>query len=155
MLANFISISLISLAAITATWLITYEILRVVWSILPKLTVHPRLRVMFIGVPIFLVHIINIWLYACIYFLVENYTSLGRIVGEHRVYGIHFESFLDCLHFSTATYSSLGLGDLVPVHDIRMLVGAEVLNGLLIIGWTISFTYLTMEKFWQLHKSGK
>lgn len=140
---------------ITTTWLITYEILRIVWSILPKLTIHPRMRVMLVGIPIFFTHFISIWLYAAAYFFVENFTSLGRIVGNERVYGLHYESFLDCLYFSAATYTSLGLGDLVPVHDIRMLVGAEVLNGLLIIGWTISFTYLTMEKFWQLHKSGK
>lgn len=152
MLLNFICISLISMLAITATWLITYEILRIVWIILPKLTLHPRLRVMLIGIPIYLIHIINIWLYAFAYFFVENYTSLGKIIGDKRVYGVHYESFLDCLHFSTATYSSLGLGDLVPVADIRMLVGAEVLNGLVIIGWTVTFTYLTMEKFWQLHK---
>ena len=75
----------------------------------------------------------------------ENYTSLGRIVGQDRTYGVNVESFFDCLYFSAATYTSLGLGDLVPTHDMRMLVGAEVLNGLVMIGWTISFTYLTMK----------
>jgi len=156
MLLNFIAVSCISALVILATWLFTYEILGKVWNILPKLTVNPRLRVMLIGVPIFVAHIVGIWLYAMTYFLVENYTSLGRIVGQSRVYGVNYESFLDCLYFSAATYTSLGLGDLVPAHDIRMLVGAEVLNGLVIIGWTISFTYLTMEKFWQQpgHKHG-
>jgi len=105
----------------------------------------------------FAAHIVGIWLYGMTYFLVENYTSLGRIVGQSRVYGVNYESFLDCLYFSAATYTSLGLGDLVPTHDMRMLVGAEVLNGLVMIGWTISFTYLTMEKFWQQpgHGHGK
>ncbi|MDE3059878.1 MAG: two pore domain potassium channel family protein [Pseudomonadota bacterium] len=103
---------------------------------------------MLIGVPIFIAHIIGIWMYAAAYFLVENYTSLGRIVGQDRVYGVNIESFFDCLYFSAATYTSLGLGDLVPTQDMRMLVAAEVLNGLVMIGWTISFTYLTMEKFW-------
>ena len=149
MLVHFIAISLISALAILVTWLLTYEILGKVWNILPNLTSHPRLRVMLIGVPIFAAHISGIWLYAMAYFLVENFTPLGRIVGQSRVYGVSYESFLDCLYFSAATYTSLGLGDLVPTHDMRMLVGAEVLNGLVIIGWTISFTYLTMEKFWQ------
>ena len=149
MLLNFIAVSLLSILVIFTTWLSTYEILGKVWGILPKLTVTPRLRVMLIGVPVFMVHIVGIWLYATAYFLVENYTSLGKIVGQSRVYGINYESFLDCLYFSAAIYTSLGLGDLVPTHDMRMLVGAEVLNGLVIIGWTISFTYLTMEKFWQ------
>lgn len=149
MLGNFIAVSLISALVILVTWLSTYEILGKVWNILPRLTVKPRLRVMLIGVPIFAAHIVGIWLYGVTYFLVENYTSLGRIVGQSRVYGVSYEGFLDCLYFSAATYTSLGLGDLVPTHDMRMLVGAEVLNGLVMIGWTISFTYLTMEKFWQ------
>ena len=149
MLGHFLAISCISALVILTTWLFTYEILGKVWSMLPKLTVNPRLRVMFIGIPIFAAHIVGIWLYAMTYFLIENFTSLGRIVGQSRVYGVNYESFLDCLYFSAATYTSLGLGDLVPMHDMRMLVGAEVLNGLVIIGWTISFTYLTMEKFWQ------
>jgi hypothetical protein len=149
MLAHFLIISLISALVILTTWLSTYEILGKVWNILPKLTVTPRLRVMFIGVPVFTVHIVGIWLYAIVYFVVENYTELGKIVGQSRTYGVNYESFLDCLYFSAATYTSLGLGDLLPTHDMRMLVGAEVLNGLVMIGWTISFTYLTMEKFWQ------
>ncbi len=125
-----------------------YEILGKVWNFLPRLSVRPRLKVMLIGIPIFAAHIISIWVYALVYFLVENFTSLGKIVGQGRVYGLNFESFLDCLHFSSVTYTSLGLGDLIPTHDLRMLLAAEVLNGLVMIGWTVSFTFLTMEKFW-------
>lgn len=149
MLANFLAISAISTVIILTTCLITYEILGMVWNKLPRLTMPARLRVMLVGIPIFVAHIISIWLYAIAYFLVENYTSIGQIIGEHRIYGKNIESFLDCLYFSAATYTSLGFGDLLPTKNLRMLVGAEVLNGLVMIGWTISFTYLTMEKFWQ------
>jgi hypothetical protein len=152
MFGNFITISAISALLILISWLSTYEILSKVWNLLPRLTVTPRLRVLLIGIPIFIAHIIGIWLYAIAYFLVENYASLGRIVGEARTYGVNIASFLDCLYFSAATYTSLGMGDLVPTHDIRMLVGAEVLDGLVMIGWTISFTFLTMEKFWSAIK---
>ncbi len=148
MLLHFIAISLLSALVIFITWISTYEILDKVWSKLLQLNISPRRCVALIGPPIFAAHIINIWLYAVVYFLVENYTPLGRIVGISRIYGVSYESFLDCLYFSAATYTSLGLGDLVPTHDIRMLVGAQVLNGLVMIGWTISFTFLTMEKFW-------
>jgi hypothetical protein len=148
MLANFLIISLISVLVIFSSWLTTYEILGKAWNILPKMELAPRLRVMLICVPIFVAHIIGIWFYALAYFLVENYTSLGAIVGHERSYGITVESFFDCLYFSAATYTSLGLGDLIPTRHLRMLVCAEVLNGLVMIGWTISFTYLTMEKFW-------
>ena len=149
MLSSFLIVSIVSALVIFISWLFTYEILGKVWAILPNLTITPRLRVMLIGIPIFATHIVCIWIYALAYFLIENYTDLGRIVGQDRIYGVNIGSFFDCLYFSAATYTSLGLGDLVPTHHLRMLVGAEVLNGLVMIGWTISFTYLTMEKFWQ------
>ena len=152
MLENFIEISLISAFLILISWLSTYEILNKVWNKLPSLDINPRLRVMLIGIPIFFAHIVGIWVYAIAYFLIENYTSLGNIAGGDRVYGVSYESFIDCLYFSVATYTSLGLGDLVPTRSMRMLVGAEVLNGLVMIGWTISFTFLTMEKFWKQPK---
>lgn len=152
MLENFLLVSFISSLLILISWLSTYEILNKVWNRLPSLNITPRLRVMLVGIPIFFAHIVGIWVYAIAYFLIENYTQLGRIVGAARIYGLNYESFIDCLYFSAATYTSLGLGDLVPTHNIRMLVGAEVLNGLVMIGWTISFTFLTMEKFWQQPK---
>lgn len=147
---NFIAISLISIGIIFLMWLITYEVLRGTWNLLPRMTETPRRYALLIGIPIFSIHIVGIWIYGIAYFLVENYTSIGAIIGHARTPGMHLDSFLDCLYFSAATYTSLGLGDFVPTDDLRMLVGAEVLNGLMTIGWTVTFTYLSMEKFWQL-----
>ena len=31
---------------------------------------------------------------------------------------------------------------------LRLLAGLEALNGMLLIGWTASFTFLSMERFW-------
>ena len=58
-------------------------------------------------------------------------------------------SFLHCLYFSAETYTSLGFGDLLPVGPVRLLAGTETLNGLLLIGWTASYAYLAMERFWR------
>jgi hypothetical protein len=30
-----------------------------------------------------------------------------------------------------------------------LLAGAEALNGLLLIGWSASYTYIAMERFWR------
>lgn len=57
-------------------------------------------------------------------------------------------SLSQCLYFSAETYSSLGYGDVVPGGDLRLLAGVEVLNGLLLIGWSASYTYIAMERFW-------
>ena len=42
----------------------------------------------------------------------------------------------------------LGFGDVVPNGPLRLLAGAEALNGLLLIGWSASFLYLEMERWW-------
>jgi len=150
MLSNLFAISSISIVIILLTVLVSYEIMRGVWLFLPKLTLAPRLRVPVIILPIFLIHIISIWIYAVAFFLIENYTQLGSLNGLGHSVGLNYSTFLDCLYFSAATYTSLGFGDLLPVGDLRMLSSAEVLNGLVLIGWSASLTYLSMEKFWTL-----
>jgi len=65
--------------------------------------------------------------------------------------GLPVEGFQDCLYFSVVTYTSLGFGDHVPVSHARLIAGVEALNGLLLIGWSASFTYLAMERYWPLH----
>lgn len=150
MLASFISISLLSTLMIAITSLLTYEILRMVWSLLPHMHIRPRLRVLLIVVPIFVAHIISIWIYALAFFLVENFTDFGILTGSIAPAALTYESFIERLYYVSSTYASLGLGDITPTKDLRMLTSAAVLNGLVMIGWTVSFTYLTMEKFWPL-----
>ena len=58
-------------------------------------------------------------------------------------------SFNVSLYFSLETYSSLGYGDIVPSGTLRMMAGAEALNGLLLIGWSASYAHIAMERFWQ------
>jgi hypothetical protein len=149
---SFAIICLLSTVVIGVTSLITYEILRVVWYILPRISFAPRLRVLLIIIPIFSAHIIAIWIYAFVYLLVENFTDFGILTGAVSQATMSYESFFERLYFSSTTYTSLGIGDITPTRDLRMLVSAEVLNGLVMIGWTVSFTYLTMEKFWLLHQ---
>lgn len=153
MLTGFLAISLMGVLMISITSLLAYEVLRYVWIWLPGLTIAPRLRVLLIVVPIFIIHIINIWLYAGAYFIVENYTDYGQLTGAVLATGLNYEAFVEALYFSASTYTSLGFGDVTPSLHLRMLASAEVLNGLVMIGWTVSFTYLTMEKFWLLPHS--
>lgn len=147
---SFLTVSLISVLLIFLSSLLTYEVLRAIWSALPRLNMPMRLRVAAIMLPIFACHIAGIWLYAAAYFLIEHFTSVGHLVGNGHTVELSYTSFIDCLYFSASTYTSLGFGDILPTRDMRMLSSAEVLNGLLMIGWTISFTYLVMERFWRL-----
>lgn len=146
---GFVIVSLVACIVISMTCLIAYEIMRF-WRYLPTFTFRPHLRVLVILGPIFLTHMISIWLYAVTYLLVENLTSVGKVVGLGHSIGFNVQSLMDCLYFSAVIYTSLGFGDLVPTEHMRMLSAAEVLNGLILITWTASFTYLAMEKFWTL-----
>lgn len=150
MLIDFIAVSLIALLIIAITTMIAYEILRNIWAFAPKMKIAPRLRVMVVIIPIFITHIICIWLYALTYFLIENYTDLGTLTGNIAQVSVSYESFIERLYFSASTYASLGIGDIAPSRHLRMIAAAEVLNGLVLIGWTVSLTYLAMEKFWGL-----
>ena len=47
--------------------------------------------------------------------------------------------------------SSLGHGDIYPLGGLRLMAGIETITGLMVIAWPASFTYLAMEKFWDLH----
>jgi len=53
-------------------------------------------------------------------------------------------------NFSAETYTTIGLGDTYPLGPLRLITGIEALNGLLLIGWSASFTYLAMQKFWNI-----
>ena len=44
--------------------------------------------------------------------------------------------------------TGLGYGDMVPVGSVRLLTAAEALNGLVLLGWSVSFTYLIMQRYW-------
>ena len=65
--------------------------------------------------------------------------------------GAHDGTFVDNIYFSVVSYTSLGFGDVFPVDNVRLISGVEALVGLLMIGWSASFTYLAMEKFWPMH----
>ncbi len=54
-----------------------------------------------------------------------------------------------CVYFAAVTFSTLGLGDLVPSGTIRFMVGTESLVGFVLISWSAAFTYLEMERFWR------
>lgn len=56
--------------------------------------------------------------------------------------------FEDHFYFSIASYTTLGLSDIIPSGDIRIVAGLESLNGLVLVSWSASFTYWVMERLW-------
>lgn len=148
-MTHFAIISAIGLMMIFVTTLLMYELFGKVWAHLPGLSIPKRARVVLMIVPIFTAHILNIWLYGLVYFLTENFTDMGSIIGPEKETGLRLDGFFDCLYFSSVSYTTLGFGDLIAIGPLRMLSATEALNGLVLMGWTISFTYLVMEDFWK------
>lgn len=135
-----------STVLVLATVLIHYETLRLTWAQLPRLRVPPRHRILVVIVALFAAHTIEVWLHALAYFMLADHLGIGTFGGKFS------GRFEDYLYFSTVTYTSLGFGDVYPLGGLRLLAGVETLTGLVMIAWSASFTYLTMEKFWPLHR---
>ena len=102
---------------------------------------HPVRLVLF---ALFAVHLIQVLLYAVTLSVLDG-AGIGTLAGDVDT-GPGW--FMDHFYFSIASYTTLGIGDILPQGAIRLLVGVEALNGLLLVAWSASFTYLVMEHHW-------
>lgn len=109
---------------------------------------HPLLIVIF---TLFAAHLVEVVLYA-VGLSSLDYAGKGSLKGA-VVGGPGW--FVDHFYFSIASYTTLGLGDIVPSGDIRLVAGVEALNGLVLVAWSASFTYLVMERLWGSSGSNK
>ena len=126
---------------------IHYECLRFISERVAGIPGPPRLRLLAVMIGVFIAHTLEVWVFAIGYFALDGRLGVGSLGGE-----LSF-GFKDCLYFSSVTYTSLGLGDVYPLGEMRLVAGVEALCGLLMIAWTASFTYLSMVKFWEAHSS--
>lgn len=141
---------LISLALVLATVVIHYELLRRTGLAVPLGAFRStRLRMMMLLGGIFVAHLLEIALYAFAYYLMNDHLGLGDIAGSGS------GGFMDYFYFSTTSYTTLGFGDLYPLGPMRLVVGVESLNGLVLIGWSTSYTYLVMQRFSRLARRGR
>ena len=71
---------------------------------------------------IFAILTVEVWLWAAFY------------------YGLDvFGDFETALYFSTATFSTVGYGDVITSHEWRILAALESVNGFLLIGWSTAY----------------
>jgi hypothetical protein len=135
-------VTLSCIALIALTTVIHYEVLGTLNGALPALSIPNRTKLLAVIFAAFVAHAIEMAVYGISLYLLITYMDVGSLVGPTPF------SLDSCLYFSAETYTSLGFGDLTPVGPIRLLAGAEALNGLLLIGWSASFAYIAMERFW-------
>lgn len=132
-----------SLCLMITTTLIHYEILRHLNTQLQRWHFPDRIKVVVAILGSFMAHVMEIALCGAKLYAVVHGLDAGDLKGSAAGPWVSF------LYISAETYTPLGFGDLTPVGPVRLLVGTEALNDLLLIAWTASFTYLCMERFWQ------
>ena len=133
---------------LVATTVIHYEVLRLLTAGLPALRIRPRVQLVFVIIGAFGAHFLEILLYGAAYYVLATQFDIGGMGQPGPL------PFSRCLYFSAETYTTLGYGDVLPHGDLRLLAGLEALNGMLLIGWTASYTFLSMERFWGREPDG-
>ncbi len=136
------TVGIVCVLLLVLTTLIHYEVLRLLTLGLPALDMPARTKLIIVIFGAFLAHATEIFLYAVAIYVLIRYAGAGTLgdAGE--------STLIICLYFSAESYTSLGYGEVVPQGALRLLAGMEALNGLLLIGWSASYTYLAMERFW-------
>lgn len=132
----------VGLLLLVATTVLHYEVLRLLSFWIARMPIQPRAKLLVVVFGTFVSHALQVILYALGYALLADGMGLGTLGGGGST------TFIDYVYFSAETYTSLGFGDLIPVGPLRLIAGVETLNGLLLIGWSASFIYISMERFW-------
>jgi voltage-gated potassium channel len=78
---------------------------------------------------LFALHTIEIWAYAALY-------------ASLRTFG----DFEEALYFSTATYTTIGYGDLTLPKAWRVLGAIEGANGIILLGWSTAFFFSVLQR---------
>jgi hypothetical protein len=135
--------SLVALLLFIVTVLIHYEGLRFISLGVESIRSRPRPRMLVVIFGVLCIHLFEIALFAVGLYLLDALPYEGGISGELDLFGFFY--------LSAQIYTTLGFGDYVPLGDLRIIAAVEPLVGLLMIGWSTSFTFLAMQKLWTLH----
>jgi hypothetical protein len=130
---------------ILVTVLIHYEVLKGITLLLAKPSHGPRQRILYMVLGLTLLHTLEILVFAAGYrFLVQQ--DLGMLTDMPS------EHFYYYFYYSAIVYTTLGFGDIIPLGPLKILTAMEALIGLGFITWSASFTFLEMQKLWNVNK---
>ena len=77
---------------------------------------------------VFVLHTIEIWLWAALYMLLGEFSDLER-----------------ALYFSTVTFTTLGYGDITLTPRWQLLSGLEAANGIILFGVSTAFIFAVLR----------
>lgn len=127
---------------VSVTVMFHYEGLRLLSLAVRRIKFDSRAQMLAIIMGVFLIHVAEIAIYGWSYWFGDKVVNIGDFVGNGTL------AARDLFYFSGETYTGLGYGDISPTGDLRLLVSIETLNGLLLLGWTTSYTFVAMQQYW-------
>ena len=130
--------------------IIHYEGLRALTRWVAHGVLRPRQRIATLICAQFILHLAEICIFAVGFFVLAEYFDYGAILNVVDVGNplIDPSDFGDYVYYSAVVYTTLGMGEIVPVGPIRFLTGMEAVGGLLLITWSASFTFIEMQRDW-------
>lgn len=143
-IAEFSDLIIAGITAVTVLLvvMIHYEVLNVLFKLLPSLG-RKRPRMVAMIVVLIFTHIVEICVFATVYWLSLKHHALGAMTG------LVFIDWMDCAYFSASTYTTVGYGDLALTGSLRLLAGTEALVGFVMLTWSASFTITQMHREWE------
>lgn len=132
-----------TIASVATCVLLHYEGLIFISGWLARHRGHNRIKVLYAIGSLIGLHVVQIWFFAVVLWLLLLVPGAGGVTGQAATH------FFDVVYLSAMTFTTVGYGDVAPVGAIRFLCGTEALTGFVLIGWSASFTYLEMERFWR------
>ena len=145
-MSTTLAVTVISAVLVALSLGIHYYVLRAAARFVLLRDIYVGRPILFVFAGIFVAHLIEVMLFAIAYYVMHWSVTLGGLAGAGDVGTVTFTTYF---YFSLSAYTTLGIGDIIPTGDVRLLVGIEALVGLVLIAWSASFSYLMMERVWR------
>jgi hypothetical protein len=131
---------------VSGSIIVHYEVLRFASTRVARMAVPPRVRLWLMLGAAILSHLTHVLLFGIGFFLIEYVFASGGLKG------LHSGNWEDAFYFAITSYTTLGIGDVYPSGEARLMSGIAALTGLVMVTWTASLTYLYMERYWGIAK---
>ena len=137
------TVVVVTILVVIACVALHYEALNLLTARLRRIQLQPRPRILVLIFAILFTHVMEIWIFGAAYYSLTLSEGHGALVASYPI------GFLDSVYFSAVAFSTLGLGDIIPIVAILFMVGTEALTGFVLITWSASFTFVEMQRFWR------
>ena len=137
------AVVLATIVAVVLCVVVHYESLSFLTGFIKRVNMRPRQRILLLIFAILFTHVVEIWIFGGAFYWLSTDVGRGALMAQHDI------GFLDNIYFSAVCFTTLGLGDVVPMGGVRFLAGTEALTGFVLITWSASFTFVEMQRFWK------